>query len=498
MSTPYHPDHPDLTRHALGEPPDHGNAELADAVLRNPALGAEVSEIQELAGVLSQSAPPHVHRLHPAQRKRVLTPPRPASPVSRRVRSSFPVAVWLGRAAAAAILVFAGYQAGRFQSSEGRVAGVETGASLLPDRTEETAAESVASEAPAVNTESAMVAAAPQPSLPAPSPVSPLEPAAAEPAGPSLTEVAAAPSVPAIAAGLPDAEQPSMEREPTLLESVLPGSQPAEAAARPEVLLALAHGVAGRETVGALTSASRSPASRLNLQPALIKPPRDPAPRALDAKPLAPGAAGKGAAPSKRADLFIHAWRSEVTSCPWNPERRLLQLSIQLPADQEAASMGSTVYPLEVSFDSHAVRDFRLLASRAFPAAEKRSAGRVVYWYEFSPNGATPGSEDAPKRVATLSLPGVRFTTKTVGPFSTNGLEILDRGREWTAARPDFNFETALMGLGLLLDAAPNPEGLDHSVLLRLAKAGIGSDPDGSRTEFVTALRRLAHFSGRP
>ena len=78
-----------------------------------------------------------------------------------------------------------------------------------------------------------------------------------------------------------------------------------------------------------------------------------------------------------KADVYIHSWKAEIASCPWNKSTRLLRITMQLPADQPAATTPNA-YPLQVSFDRRQVREFRRLSERHTDAADNRAVRRRV------------------------------------------------------------------------------------------------------------------------
>jgi hypothetical protein len=195
---------------------------------------------------------------------------------------------------------------------------------------------------------------------------------------------------------------------------------------------------------------------------------------------------------ASKVDVYIHSWKAEIASCPWNKNTRLLRVTMLLPADQPAATTANS-YPLDVSFDRRYVREFRRLSERHLPAAELRSAGTQTVWYEFQPVSDDVGA--AGRAVASVTLDKGRFTTQSVGPFDGSKLNVLDRGLSWQSAREDFIFETAVIGLGMLLRGDHQSPSLDHQLVLALAEKGKGTDASGERARFIrhiTDARRAA------
>ncbi len=60
----------------------------------------------------------------------------------------------------------------------------------------------------------------------------------------------------------------------------------------------------------------------------------------------------------------------------------------------------------------------------------------------------------------------------------------------FSEASVDFKFTTAVAGFGLLLRNSEDHEGLTWDQVLEMAKSGVGSDPDGTRAEFVELVKR--------
>ena len=60
----------------------------------------------------------------------------------------------------------------------------------------------------------------------------------------------------------------------------------------------------------------------------------------------------------------------------------------------------------------------------------------------------------------------------------------------FTGASVDFKFTAAVAGFGLLLRNTEDHGGVTWDLVLELARAGAGSDPDGSRAEFIELVRR--------
>jgi hypothetical protein len=476
-------ENPDLTAYALGELHARQAKDIHELLASCPAATHELEQVEAVTDALRHSAPIPQERLRPEQRHAVLYPanlPRRMSPVPPRQLARRPSVIWpvlnVGlKAAAVVALTGAAYFVGRHHviGEAEEVAGMVALPTVPAVKPQEIPApppiEKTVAQAPAVKPRPVTAA------LPLPQP----PPEKAPPvAAPSLLVEKVAP-VPA-------------QVEPEILEN-LPAPAPAVASQKPKNLRPLPMTTPGRHME--FVNASRHPVDQFPLTPAQIRP----LPVKLDKKqllaapvPLKPASEPKETARSIRTpDLYIHSWRAEVASCPWNESHRLLRVTIQLPADQPAARSKSA-YPLRVSFDPNNVREYRQLCERHQRAAELRQAGTHVFWYEYQPNGIS----DAARTIATVTLDKGHFTTQTVGPFDSTRLIIQDRGISWTTAREDFIFDSAIVGFGLLMRGVPSTPKLDHDLVLSLAEKSKGKDTTGERGRFIKLVREAADAAG--
>lgn len=477
MSQPAH-DLPELSAYALGELDAAEAARVHQLIQDSPMAASELEQIEAVTDALRHGAPVPQARLTPAQRHLILRPaslPRRLGPLQPRplpARRPARLVPWLaGLARVAAVLTVAGaaYYAGRHLPLPTDAAGL--------------------AEAPP--------APAPQAELPPPIQFAPAPPAAES--RPDIAVVLPAPATPAPAVPTPAVVAPSVAAAPAAAvapvgvdptPAVAVGTTPAAAsrpAAPPSAQTRLAADFA-------FVNASRTPQDQFALRPADIRPaPPKPAPGTSFASPAprnVPAPAKDNAKP-RTPELYIHSWKAEVASCPWNPAHRLLRVVIQLPADQPAATRPLS-YPLQISFNPTNVREYRQLGERHQPAAELRRAGTHSVWYEFEPNGRLDGS----KTIATVTLPQVRFTTQTVGPFDGSKLLVQDRGLDWRQARTDFVYDSAVVGFGLLLRGAAAGPDLNHELVLRLAEQCLESDSSGERRRFVRQVREAQAAAG--
>ena len=137
-----------------------------------------------------------------------------------------------------------------------------------------------------------------------------------------------------------------------------------------------------------------------------------------------------------------------------------------------------------------------MLCERHLAAAELRSAGTHVLWYEFQPNGSTELPRDSGRQIATVMLPNTHFTSQTVGPFDSSKLQIIDRGYSLQNAREDFVFESSVVGFGLLLRGAEHLGALNHDLVLSLARQSQGADASGERARFIHLVQDAQRATG--
>ncbi len=470
----------ELTAYALGELQAHQATEIHRLLSDCPAATSELEQIEAVTDALRQYAPIPQERLNPEQRHAVLRPtaiPRRMTPMQPRQPARKPSSLWpvistvLKAAAVITVTGFA-YWLGRqtdLGSSAPVMAEIET--KTIPAKVE-------APHKPEV------VVAAPKP-----------KPAAVlvktEPAAPIVAEVKAAPApksfekapVTVIAPSQAPAPTPKVEVVVVATKNTPPVPGAPVAVTRPNAELAF-------------VSTGKQEIDQFAIRPADIRPaPVKVNPKELMASP-APLQAPKAAADAKprtAAELYIHAWRSEVASCPWNPATRLLRVTIQLPPNQPAADSAST-FPLQVAFDRRYVREFRRLCERHTAAAEMTTSGTQTVWYEFQPVSDEAIRTNRP--VATVTLEKGRFTMPSVGPFDGSKLAVLDRGTSWQSAREDFLFESAVVGFGMLLRGDHRSPSLNHEIVLSLAEKAKGSDASGERARFIREVGHARQAAG--
>lgn len=472
--SPQNPDQPDLTAYALGELPHEQEREMRAWIAANPDAQAELARIEQIGDALHHGAPIPTAKLTPQQRQNVLTPPKgprimapmmPRQPVVRRQSRVMPFLASITRIAA--------------------VLAVAAGAFLLGRHVGGPASTTVATTA-------------------APETTSPVKPTA---------HVVPLKSTPVKNVVAPEVARTPAPTPPVVVAKVTPENKPFVAVTQPESK-PVAKMIAAAETPKSVsvstpviadtkgyTAVTRDPIARVTIRPHDTRP----APVKIKGDALASPVSQSAAAPQpastdkgRAPELYIQSWKSEVATCPWNPAHKLMRVLLQLPADQPASLSSANTYPVQVTFDKLAVRSYRLLSeSHAAPHPGMNAAAHVM-WYEIIPNGAaTEATRETGRSIASITVPGARFNSQTVGPFDSSKLQVLDRGVKWENAREDFLFETSIVGFGLLLRGEENLGTLNHELVLKIAREAQGDkEADGERAKFIRLVQEARRVTG--
>lgn len=480
-------DNPLFTAYALGELSAQEARELHQMLAATPAAAHELEQIEAVTDALRHGAPipqsrlTHEQRhavLHPSNLPRRIQPMQPRQPVRRQPHAFWPVMGAVLKAAAVVAVSGAAFLAGWSFSPAVKEAAEIASASTKRKPAAPPSAPSSEKARDTASEPGSMVAEAP---APAPAPVTPV-----------ATE---APKVAVqVPAGPAPLNPPVVRKEVVVVDVPAPASTPAPAPTRavsepPPLNLGFTL-PAGK---GAFASTTKQATDHFNLQPGLVKPAPTKAKGEMFASPQSPTVKPDARA-ARASEVYIHSWKSEVAPCPWNAGHRLLRVVIQLPADQPAVLGADAAFPLQVSFDPANVKQYRMLCERHTAAAELRSAGTHVLWYEYQPNGDMGAVRD--RQIATVTLPGVRFTSQTVGPFDSSKLQIIDRGYALQNAREDFVFDAAVVGFGMLLRGTEQTGMLNHALVLDLAKKARGADASGERARFIRAVQDAQRMAG--
>ena len=482
-------DNPHFTAYALGELSAEEARSLHEVLASTPAAAHELEQIEAVTDALRHGAPIPLSRLtheqrhavlHPSNLPRRIQPMMPRKPLQRRSQIFWPVMGTLVKLAAVITLTGTAFLAGWSYAPEMRSAvqmaatppkaevPVETATKPQPAAVEST-------PAPAVVARSSAPESMTPPSMPAP----------AVEKEKAVVEVKPAP----VSAPLP---------APAPFVKVVQMANVAAVKEQPSASVAAAPGLGFTITGGhgAFVSTTKQAVDQFSLHPGLIKP-LPPKPKGqVFASPPTKHDKPEAAKAERGAPLYIHSWKAEVATCPWNTANRLLRIVIQLPADQAAVLAADAGFPLQVTFDQAKVKQYRMLCERHLVAPELRSAGTHVLWYEFQPNSSSEILRDGGRQIATVMLPNAHFTSQTVGPFDSSKLQVIDRGYSLQNAREDFVFETSVLGFGLLLRGADHLGGLNQDLVLDLARQSQGADANGERARFIRLVQDARQATG--
>jgi anti-sigma factor RsiW len=469
-------DNPHFTAYALGELSAEEARSLHEVLATTPAAVHELEQIEAVTDALRHGAPIPLSRLtheqrhavlHPANLPRRIQPMLPRKAKPRQPQIFWPVIGTLVKLAAVIALTSAAFLAGWSYAPEMKSAMKVT---AKPPRTEQLP--------PARQT--------------APEKASPASQVMA-----TAAVLAAKPSVvttPAVEKSV--AELKPMPAPAPVVQTVVVAKVAAVKDAPIASVVPVPHqGFTIPSGRGTFVSTTKQAVDQFSLHPAQIKPLPPKSKGQVFAGPQTNRDKSETKAERSSA-LYIHSWKAEVAACPWNPANRLLRIVIQLPADQSAVFAANTSFPLQVAFDQANVKQYRMLCERHLAAAELRSAGTHVLWYEFQPNGSSEIPRDSGRQIATVMLPNSHFTSQTVGPFDSSKLQIIDRGYSLQNAREDFVFETSVVGFGLLLRGAEHLGGLNHDLVLNLARQSQGADVSGERVRFIRLVQDAQHAAG--
>lgn len=493
-------DNPLFTAYALGELSAEEARELRQMLADTPGAAHELEQIEAVTDALRHGAPipqarlSHEQRhavLHPSNLPRRIQPMQPRKAAAARRQTFWPVMGRVLKAAAVVALSGAAFLAGwSFSPVVKDAAALATAPSKKADKPE---AEAVASrDATKVETASEQVAEAPPAKVPVA--VNAQEKAAE-------VMVAAAVKVEPVVEATPPAKKEVIVVDvpaptPTLTLAASPVRTTAQVTVpAPPVVIETRPNLGFTMSTGrgAFASTTKQAADQVALHPALIKP-VPPKPKGeIFASPQTVVAKAENK-PTKTPEVYIHSWKSEVAPCPWNAAHRLLRLVIQMPADQVAVTGQDVAFPLQISFDPANVKQYRLLGERHLTAAELRSAGSHVLWYEFQPNGAVDVVRD--RQIASVTLSNARFTSQAVGPFDSSKLQVIDRGYSLQNAREDFVFEASVLGFGMLLRGTEQMGSLNHALVLDLARKAKGADVNGERARFIRVVQDAQRVAG--
>lgn len=192
-------------------------------------------------------------------------------------------------------------------------------------------------------------------------------------------------------------------------------------------------------------------------------------------------------APPTRAgeEMAVHL---EVAVAPWNPTHRLVRVGLKATPDPAAGRVPRV--RAAITFDPRFVRSARRLASGD---AMPEEGGGVAVAIDFGPDATfTALYEVALAMVEGGDVLG-SFTLSreiTGGRRVASTHEIRDGGAVVLEASEDFRFATAVAGLGLWLQSAPERELIDPDDLIRWVGRVEEYDVAG-RMEFIALVTKL-------
>lgn len=190
--------------------------------------------------------------------------------------------------------------------------------------------------------------------------------------------------------------------------------------------------------------------------------------------------------------------------------------------------MGGTLHTvaqdvkIQVEFNPAHVQAWRLigyenrkLAERDFDddakdAGEIGAGHTVTALYEIVPVGAPLGSESVRSLRYAPNVPpspalhldellSLKLRYKSPGGDASRLLTttVPPSNASWAETGDDFRFAAAVAAFGMLLRGSPHVGSFDYDKVLYLAMPAVGADPQGTRGEFVSLVRRARDLAGR-
>ncbi|OAI41774.1 hypothetical protein AYO41_01425 [Verrucomicrobia bacterium SCGC AG-212-E04] len=203
-------------------------------------------------------------------------------------------------------------------------------------------------------------------------------------------------------------------------------------------------------------------------------------------------------AANARDALAVHL---EVAGSPWNAERRLVRVGIKgrdgnavQRSNPDAAAIAKDVV-LEVEFNPALVASYQLIGYEARPSVKADSHRDQITAGDFTAGQAlTALYEVVPTdRIvsgAELLNVKVRYRAPAGEERELPGRLLVDDGRTFDAASPDFRFASAVAGFGMVLRDSPERGDATPASILKWAEAGLSDDAAGDRREFAELVRK--------
>ena len=210
----------------------------------------------------------------------------------------------------------------------------------------------------------------------------------------------------------------------------------------------------------------------------------------------------------------------EVASCPWADSHRLVRIGLKghrtessKPDTGDASTRPMKIakeVKIQVEFNLGEVASYRLIGyeqqtpgkeglSRDEIDASEIDAGRTVTaFYEVVPAGASasalpPGSlTQEANEMLTVRL---HYKKPNADKSELIHRTVVDDGKQFANASPDFKFAAAVAEFGMLLRESEFKGNATLGAVLEWAQEGKGVDTDGSRGGFVALVRKAQKLS---
>jgi hypothetical protein len=201
---------------------------------------------------------------------------------------------------------------------------------------------------------------------------------------------------------------------------------------------------------------------------------------------------------------------TELASCPWAPDRQLLQIGVRA-SDLSVVGPVAEDVSMAVEFNPATVAGYRLIGETegptnqgvSDPAGDSVGAGQsVTALYEVVPRVTGDTAPAAP--VNADEMVTVRVDYKEGGLPEAHSVEatVADAepgtGTSWREASDDFRFAASVAGYGMLLGKPESAQLATYELVLELARNAVGEDPDGKRHEFLRSVEKTIDLKGIP
>lgn len=194
----------------------------------------------------------------------------------------------------------------------------------------------------------------------------------------------------------------------------------------------------------------------------------------------------------------------DVVSCPWNATHRLVRIGLK---SREAVAV-SEDSGIEVEFNPRCVASYRLIGYDRQPSAGQnlkkgrtgpdRIAGgyTMTTFYEAVLVSRKAGTADT--RIAnSIAQPAepllsAKLQPGTSGDVAIRSIErvVMDKGSTFADAPQELKFAAAVAEFGMILRDSEFKGNGTLDKVLEWAQEGQGTDPNGSRADFIELVRR--------